>query len=349
MGFFDKLFGKSRQGVNTTETPRQPNESNTEEGNSESAADKGQNKQGKQADRQADTLKFDAIRAMKLGELGFALSALEKSLELRDEFEARYYYVEALLMASRQDEALSQMDLLLDEEPNHLPTLLGRSQLLLHLNRYSDSMADADKGIELQTATEQEKDDLNLYQLSILKAKALRGLERTSEAIELLAKTAQQHEEIGQTHLLKAEMEIAIGRKEDATDSLLQAGALLPEEERVPLLLAQIAESDNVIDKAFKLYQDALDLNPFCVEALCAKANLRYKQGEWEQAIAMLTEAKEGMAPSKELLLTLIDLHTKLGQTTEAEALRSELKENETGSSTTKKNSFDNLYSGGIY
>lgn len=348
MGFFRNLFGTAKQSTTETSKSGQRSDENTSiEGSILSEKEK--SRQEKQSERQADTLKFDAIRAMRVGELRFALSALEKSLELSTQFETRYYYSEALLMAGNKDEALRQMGLLLDEEPNHLPTLLSRGRLLLEMDHYAESLSDVDKALAIEATLEPDKEDLSHYQLSMIKARALRSLERYEEAISLLNSLFDLYLERGQILLLKAEIEISANLPTEADKSLQQAVELLPEEERVPLLMAQLAQSSYNHEAAIRYYEQALNLNPFCIEALVAKARLRSELGNTDAAIRDLLEAKEGMAPSRDLLQALIELYNSLGNIEEVQNLEKELSDEKFVDTESGKNNFDNLYSGGIY
>ena len=75
MKLFKSLFGKPSSGG----TPKEESPATSVENTSP------------QAERDADVLKFDALRASKIGEYSFAIKAFDKALELRPEFETRYY------------------------------------------------------------------------------------------------------------------------------------------------------------------------------------------------------------------------------------------------------------------
>ncbi|WP_257125624.1 hypothetical protein [Porphyromonas gingivalis] len=136
--------------------------------------------------RQADTLKFDAIRAMNMGELVFATEALRKAMELRPEFETRYYLTEALLRRHLTEEALAQMNLLLEEVPMHTATLLNRAKLRLEQNDPSRALEDCGTGIE--STSELEEQALFLY----YGASAMKDMKNLKDALCLLKQAIEK-------------------------------------------------------------------------------------------------------------------------------------------------------------
>ena len=146
MKLFKSLFGKPSSGG----TPKEESPATSVENTSP------------QAERDADVLKFDALRASKIGEYPFAIKAFGKALELRPEFETRYYLAETLMRIGATRQALKHLDLLVEEEPNHLTTRIYRAKA-----EYEEGQCD--KAIEdLKTAlalTEEEKDLALLHRL----------------------------------------------------------------------------------------------------------------------------------------------------------------------------------------
>ena len=274
--------------------------------------------------RQADTLKFDAIRAMNMGELVFATEALRKAMELRPEFETRYYLTEALLRRHLTEEALAQMNLLLEEVPMHTATLLNRAKLRLEQNDPSRALEDCGTGIE--STSELEEQALFLY----YGASAMKDMKNLKDALCLLKQAIEKNDAFIPARLLRARMLIDLERYEEATQDLDWVAASDPEEQQ----------------NAMQAYEELLSLDPFNEEGHCGIATLMIKEGRSAEAETFLREAIEEMPVQRNLILMLVEILENKGQTQEAAEWRAKLPEAEVESEAVN---FNDLYKGNLY
>lgn len=352
MGFLKKLFGSSDK----NEEPK------TVEVGTEDGVDN-QNKDLKVIENQADTLKFDAIRASRIHEYDFALNAFEKSLELRPQFETRYYYMETLFAANHRVEGLRQLDLLIEEEPAHIPSLYKRCNTGLEDGKFEEVLNDADKALEIvresDAKEEPEKEDadqlenqpvledISFYEFSRCKAKALEGLGRVEEAVNVINSLIEDYPKAGELYLLKGRIEIESRHFEDAENSLSKASELMPDEEYVPIMKARLAFACEKLEESLELYQSVLELDPFSIDAHLGIAGVYKKQGQADEAIKFLEEAMDEENPNRDFLKMLISLYQDTGNEERRKKLEEKLDSLEEEKDA--KANFDNLYSGGLY
>ncbi len=292
------------------------------------------------AARQADTLKFDAIRAMNLGEMVFATEALRKALELRPEFETRYYLAEVLVRRNLSEEALAEMDLLLEEMPMHTATRLNRSKLRCELNNPDGALEDCREGIA--STSEPEEQALLLYYGAV----ALKDLDRHPEAIDYLTEAIEKGESFVMARLLRARLLMEGARYDEAGADLDTIAASHPEEEQVPLLRARLHLLTEKPEEAMQAYTQLLELDPFSEEGHQGMATLMVRNGNTAEAEAFLREAIEELPTQRSLSLLLIDILEHDGRMDEAAELRAQLPEETTGNDTVN---FKNLYSGSLF
>lgn len=290
--------------------------------------------------RQADTLKFDAVRAMNYGELVFATDALRKAMELRPEFETRYYLAEVLVLRNLYEEALTEMNLLLEEVPAHTATLLNRAKLRTEQHDPEGALEDSRAGIE--STSEPEEQALLLYYGAI----ALKDLHRNEEALQFLNESIEKGETFVPAKLLRIRLLIEEKLLEEARQGLDALSSSHPEEEQVPLLSARLYLEEDRQEEALQDYQRLLELDPFSEEGHQGIASLMLKRGEVTEAETFLREAIEELPTTPGLTLMLIQMLEEQGRKEEAEKLRSEMPtEVQEGEAV----NFKNLYSGGLY
>lgn len=336
MSFFKKLFGA--QSSDKAESLPISKEKVTNASDATSDIE-----DNKEALRQADVLKFDAIRAIKIGEVKFAVNALRKSFELAPRFETLYYLSEALLMDGEEEEGLQAMNMLLEDQPNHTLTLIRKSTLLLQIGDIEEALGDADKA--LKTTSEPDEQMIAL----LLKARALYALRRAEEAVDILNKALRVEGENPYTALLlRAEYLNSIDRLEEAKSDLEQIKNINEEEEKVPLMLADIATKQEDMQRALDFYYTALELNPFNLEAHRGIARTLIAMGKNAEAEEYIDNAIEENPEDYHLLKIAIDFYHKIDRDDKAEKL-SEKAEKLSPENGTSESVGKNLYQGGIY
>ena len=89
-----------------------------------------------------DILKYDGVRAQKIGQVAYAIKCFTEALKLQEDFETMTYLVAAYTTANKADEALEVLNRMVELEPDHVNTLLTRVNVLFMLDKDADVIVD---------------------------------------------------------------------------------------------------------------------------------------------------------------------------------------------------------------
>ena len=89
-----------------------------------------------------DILKYDGVRAQKIGQVAYAIKCFTEALKLQEDFETMTYLVAAYTTANKAEEALEVLNRMVELEPDHINTLLTRVNVLFMLDKDADVIAD---------------------------------------------------------------------------------------------------------------------------------------------------------------------------------------------------------------
>ena len=326
MKLFKSLFGKPSSGA----TPKEESPATSVENTSP------------QAERDADVLKFDALRASKIGEYPFAIKAFGKALELRPEFETRYYLAETLMRIGATRQALKHLDLLVEEEPNHLTTRIYRAKAEYEEGQYDKAIEDLKTALAL---TEEEKDLALLHRL--LAANYLAQKE-WQNAVDEATKAIDLHDEEPTSSLYKTKALVALEQWDEATEFLREAFRAFPEEERFLLYEADIALAKGDYPAAQTAYRTALDKDPFNEDACCGLGHIEELSGNLSQAIQLLQGYVEDGIVGKNILTYLIQLLDKSGRGEETTPYKAQLQEMDESEAQSKAD-FEYIHDTSVY
>ncbi len=318
MGFFEKLFKKNS--IN----------SDTNEGN----------EQNKRTVNNATVLKFDGLKALRMGNIPFALKFLEEALRLNPEFETRFYLAQALSHAQRNTEAIEQFGILLAEEPNHLPSLLERSRLLLEEDNASKAIEDIEKALP------QAENDNEKATILRLKARALLTLKQYTEAIAIAEATLEINPDDTYSALTKTVALVQTEEFENALNYIKQCKEKFPEEERFLLYEANIYSKIGNPEKAFESLEKTLEVDPFNEEAIIAMAKHLQQQNKATQALELVENFVNEGTPTPTLLSLYTHLLRNEGRESDAQQIEQQIGQSEHNNN---PGSVNLQNSGGIY
>ncbi len=275
----------------------------------------------KKEEKDAQTLKFDALRALNMGQIPFALQLLKKSLELKDEFETRFYYAQTLNLLKDYSTALEQENLLLQEETQHLPTLLMRGQTLFYLKELDKALNDFIK------AQEEDKDED--YKEEIFYWLAVIYFEKGNfeEALAYAEKGINTESPEIRFFLQKSKNLLALKRYSEAKEFLTQASEIFDEEEQFHLFQAEIAKEEGNFEEQKQALDLALEKNPFSEECYCQIAQMHYQIEGIDKAIASLETAIEEEITGLKIYTLLLQLYKKGNYTEKREKLEQKMQE----------------------
>jgi tetratricopeptide (TPR) repeat protein len=301
--------------------------------------------QAKNDRKNFDVFKYDGIRALRTGQVQYAIKCYKEALKIKEDTEVMQYLVTAYTAVHEAGEALNVVNRLVEMEPDNATMLLLRANLFYQADREDDSVADCLRVIESDASN-----PVAWY----LMGRAKKRLEDLSGAIADLTKALALRDDFVEVILLRAEALLDTGQMEEALSDVERVILLAPEEEAVYLLRGRINERLGNFSAAADDFNQVVSLNPFNEEAALLKGALLIKGGHCEEAIAFFDEmielkpdfsdAYRGRGKAKSLSG---DEAGALEDETIAGKLDAEGKEDEPVDG--KRPNFDDIYKGGIF
>lgn len=293
----------------------------------------------------ANTLKFDALRALRIGEVDFAIRALHTSLEEIDDPECRLYLAQALQRKPDLAVSMTELTTILEAYPDYPAALYEATKVSNGLDQHSETIAYAERALatELETAQQAE--------LHRMKAQAQLALSESEQALATIDQALQLTDEVPLYWLIKVKVLIALERWEEALAVALETAEKFPEEERAYLYEGLIAYHEGDKERAERAFRQVVETDPFNVEGYMHLTHLveelRGKEAaadEMEQAMEMIPQ------PTRALLDYAARLYKECDRTELYEGVQQLLAElPEDAETQTGEVNFANLYAGGFY
>ena len=203
MGLFSRFKKSSKKSPDSTELVEQE----TIDATQEVAEQSTEQVSASRADTlKANTLKFDALRALKIGEVDFAIRALHTSLEEIDEPECRLYLAQALQRKPDLAGSMAELTTILEAYPDYPMALYEATKVANGLDQHSETIAYAERALatELETVEQAE-----LYRM---KAQAQLALSESEQALATIDQALQLTDEVPLYWLIKVKALIALER-----------------------------------------------------------------------------------------------------------------------------------------
>ena len=231
-----------------------------------------------------DILKYDGIRAMRIGKLTYALKCFEEATALREDLETMNHQANTYIRVNRMDDARALLVRMTEIAPEQ-PLVFQSLASLCYMQEDYKAMNDA-----CQKALALNDQDPSTYFLS---AKAAVGMSNGFQAIAMLTKAIMLNEEFVEAYQMRAEILWQMRQAKDASDDIEKLLSLNPEDENALLLKAEIMAVSGDEEGAVKLMNEVLALNPFCEKAYLLKGNYLLAKQDADGAIAVYNEALE--------------------------------------------------------
>lgn len=236
------------------------------------------------AQKNFDVLKYDGIRALKVGKTAYAIRCFNEALKIQNDVEVMEHLVTAYARENKTEEAVGIAGRLLEAEPDNVAVMLLRANLNYMVERYDDVIADCERAVEL------DGKEVQAYYLAG-RAKKMTG--DNIGAIVSLSQAIAGKEDYAAAWLLRAEMMLVTGAYADGLQDVEKAVELKPEEEQVYLVRGQLREALEGYEEAEQDYRHVIELNPFNEQAYLLLGGLFIRREQPDKAIELFDEAIE--------------------------------------------------------
>ena len=248
MGFWNSLFG---------------GETNPEE--EKRAAD----------ERNFDLLKYDGVKAMRIGQYEYAVKCFEKALETKEDAEVRDYLSRAFIRMGRLDDALAELKKLTMQEPDNIHLKMQAAGVAFMKEDYAEMTALCEQALAV---------DADNAMVHLFYAKAELGQNNVIQGIARLTKAIALEETLADARLLRGQTLLKMGDFNAASEDVAWLTEHTEESEDVLLLHARIEAAKGNADEAIRIYSQVIDVNPFQVDAFRERGKLRLEQGDKQGA-----------------------------------------------------------------
>lgn len=224
-----------------------------------------------ETDKNFDVLKYDGIRALKMGQNEYAIKCLTKALEINDDIESRDYLAQALLGHNELLPAYEQYRKLAEAQPDNQNIWLMIARVTYMMEDYNAMSEACEKAMLI--------DDKN-PEVSFQYARACIGQGDAANGISMASKAILLDENYSDAYLLRANTYLKNGKLDEADND---ANWLLEHEkdnEDALILKARVEKAKGQLDESLNYYDQVIDVNPFSVDAFRERAAVKDEKGD---------------------------------------------------------------------
>ena len=276
MGLFKSLFG----GNNTPETEKEKNDK-----------------------KNFEILKYDGIRAQRMGKLPYAIKCFEEAVAINDESETLSLLATAYTQANRLDDARITLDRMATKDPEQVNTFLSLAGICYMQEDYENMKDACQKALVLDN-----KNPLSFYltakaantEAYQLRAEVLWKMKQAKDAAEDIQKLLSLNPDDEQALLLKGEILAATNEPEQAQECFNQVLSLNPFNEKAYILSGELYLVNKDFDKALAVYDEAIEINPNFAKAYHERGRIKLLKGDKDGSVEDMKKAIE-LAPENEM------------------------------------------------
>lgn len=243
-----------------------------------------ENVRHKNEERNFDILKYDGIRAQRIGKWIYAEKCFKEALNIRPDLETASLLVSTSLQLNKLEQAHEVLGQMISLEPQRLQSYLDLARVCYLQEHYDDMLATA------QQAAQLAPDNETPY---FLQAQAYHKLGDSIHTIVALTQAISRKEDFTEAYLMRGQVLLEMKQYNEAledVDFLLKHDSI---DEEALRLAAEVQQGLGNEDEAVTYYRKVIDLNPFNEHSYEQSALIHARKKEYAQAIATLDEALE--------------------------------------------------------
>lgn len=231
-----------------------------------------------------EILKYDGLRAQRMGRFDYAEKCFTGALEIEEDFETMSYLSQVYMQTGEVEKAIELLERMAGLEPHLTSTFLTLAHAYFMQEAYAEMFKAATKAIE------NEPENASAY---LLLAKADRGLKDDFQTIAHLTKAILLKEGYTEAHLLRAEVLLEMHQPKQAQEDIDTILEQSPDDEAALLLHGKLNEALGNNEGAEADYRNIIEMNPFSEQAFLYMGQLYITQQKLAEAIELFDEAIE--------------------------------------------------------
>lgn len=240
----------------------------------------GEDKNSEEAKKEAevknfDLLKYDGVKAMRMGQADYAEKCFREALKIQDDLETRDYLQQVLTQMGNLEDALAELKVMADAQPDNVAVLMQAAHVAYMQENYEEMTALCEQALAVDdsnaTATYQ------YAQAALAQGDVVNGVARLTKAIA-------QNENYGDAYLLRAKTLLAMGDLNGALADVQWLIHHVEANEDVMIVAARVLNATGKTDEAFDIYNTVVEMNPFQIDAYRERGKIKYDRGDKQGA-----------------------------------------------------------------
>ena len=245
-------------------------------------SDSPQETKQKNNDRNFDILKYDGIRALKIGKTSYAIRCFREALNIKSDIETISHLATALIQTNETEEACQVLNKGIETDPSQIKLLLQLAQV----NELQQNFNLMDENCTKALALDRQNATV-LYWAG----KAKHAIHDDFQSIAFLTQAIQQDQNLQQAYQLRAEILRNMNSfKEAEEDADYLLNHFEPTEESL-LLKADLCTKRNDLPEAISYYNKVKTLYPFLGEAYVKLSQVYSENHQLDQSLDTINEA----------------------------------------------------------
>lgn len=245
---------------------------------------KAEEDQQKNDQKNFEILKYDGLRALRMGNATYAATCFIEALQLEEDFETMKYLSDLYIQTHQMEKAHEILNRMIHVEPTFLDTYLTLAHVCFMQSEYAAMEAAAQK------ATEIAPDNAMAFYLW---GKSMHEQKNDIMAIGHLTKAIMFNHAYVDALLLRAEILLNMHQLTEAATDINHILDEEPEDEAALLLNGRLKEAEDKTEEAEAAYRKVIALNPFNEQAFLQLGLLFIHLNKATEAIELLDEAIE--------------------------------------------------------
>ena len=225
--------------------------------------------------RNFDLLKYDGVKAMRIGQFDYAVKCFREALKIENDLEVRDYLQQALTRNGNIAEAIAELKIMSDAQPDNV-------RLLTHMARlaYMEEDYDLMESICQKAEVVSPEDSMVQFQY----AQACLGHNDLIGGIARLTKSISLDEDMLDARLLRGQTLLKMGELKGAQEDVDYLLEHTEGQEDVLLLSARLLHACGDDDQAIARYDEVTAVNPFQIDAYRERGKIRFDKGDKQGA-----------------------------------------------------------------
>lgn len=236
-----------------------------------------------QKEKNFDILKFDGMKASRMGQLSYAIKCYSEALALKEDYNTRLYLAQTYMALQENPLALAQLQKLIEMDKENIESYVMVAQVAENMKDWQAMNEACEKALLI----DETRADIYYYC-----GEAYHGLEDDISAIAMLTKSITLDKNQKNAYMLRCQIlkEMAqFAEAEKDADKLIE---LDPENEIYILNKAEILSVSNT-EAALVYCQKAIEQNGFLDEAYLLANHIYVSQQQYDKALSLLNDAIE--------------------------------------------------------